>query len=422
MSTAFLIVSLSMAWAAWNLYRPVYRGPRAAVASFAAGWLVGELVPWHLLVQFLVAAAFISGGALGEPAGNLALALCVASWVAMLWHLSEADLAGPVGTGALREVFGADFAERVAPDRRALWRTGVPWRASLWPFRIRRSGVERLGNIPYRELGDRTLHLDVYRRRDRPAGAPVLLQVHGGGWTIGSKDEQGLPLMNQMAAAGWVCVAVNYRLSPKATWPAHIEDVKAAIAWVREHVADYGGDPDFIVITGGSAGGHLSSLAALTANDPIWQPGFEAADTRVQGCVPFYGVYDFTDRNGDWPNKGLAELLETHVFKTTRAAAPQAFDAASPMSRVHADRPPFFVIHGDRDTLVPVAEARAFVRGLRSVGDTPALYAEIPGAQHAFEIFPSLRTQHVLDAVERFLEVIRADYERARDAERSVAA
>ncbi len=91
-----------------------------------------------------------------------------------------------------------------------------------------------------------------------------------------------------------MCVAINYRLSPRATWPAHIVDCKRAVAWVREHIAEYGGDPGFIAVSGGSAGGHLSSLLALTPNQPEWQPGFEDMDTSVDACLPFYGVYDTT--------------------------------------------------------------------------------------------------------------------------------
>ena len=99
---------------------------------------------------------------------------------------------------------------------------------------------------------------------------------------MGEKEQQGKPLMYHMAQRGWLCVAINYRLSPKAAFPAHIIDVKKSIAWVKEHIRDYGGNPDFIAITGGSAGGHLSSLAALTPNRADWQPGFEHADTSLQ--------------------------------------------------------------------------------------------------------------------------------------------
>ena len=99
--------------------------------------------------------------------------------------------------------------------------------------------------------------------------------------------------MSHLAELGWVCVAINYRLSPRSTWPDQIIDVKRALAWTKEHIAEYGGDPDWVAITGGSAGGHLSSLAALTPNDPQFQPGFEDADTSVRAAVPFYGLYDF---------------------------------------------------------------------------------------------------------------------------------
>ena len=95
-------------------------------------------------------------------------------------------------------------------------------------------------------------------RRARGArSAPVLLQIHGGGWTIGDKRQQALPLMMHLSRRGWICVAANYRLSPRATFPEHLIDVKQALRWVRENIAEYGGDPGFVAITGGSAGGHL---------------------------------------------------------------------------------------------------------------------------------------------------------------------
>src|SRR5438093_55527 len=112
-------------------------------------------------------------------------------------------------------------------------------------------------------------------------------------WILGSKNEQGIPLMRHLASRGWVCVSANYRLSPRATFPDHLIDCKRAVQWIREHGAGYGANPDFLVVTGGSAGGHLAALVALTANDPEYQPGFESADTSVSGCVAFYGVHDF---------------------------------------------------------------------------------------------------------------------------------
>jgi acetyl esterase/lipase len=299
----------------------------------------------------------------------------------------------------------------------------VDWWQIALPFPMRHPEVERIADIEYHRPGALGLHLDVYRRRDRPAGCPTLLQIHGGGWMVGSKNEQGIPLMLHLAARGWVCVSVDYRLAPVATFPEPLVDVKRAIAWIRERGREYGANPDFLVVTGGSAGGHLCSLAALTANDPEYQPGFEEVDTSVRGCVAFYGVYDFTDRHGHYRNPGLAKLLQRWVMKQPLAHARDAFEKASPMSRVRADAPPFFVIHGDRDTLVPVAEARRFSEALRASASAPVVYAEIPGAQHAFEIFPSLRATFVVHGVERFLAWLYSAYliERGESAPARVA-
>ena len=127
---------------------------------------------------------------------------------------------------------------------------------------------------------------------------PAIMQIHGGAWIIGDKREQGWPLIGHLAANGWVCFNVNYRLSPAATWPEHLIDLKYALKWIREHADEYGIDPSFVAVTGGSAGGHLTAMMGLTANDPEYQPGFEEADTSLQAAVPVYGVYDFTNRLG----------------------------------------------------------------------------------------------------------------------------
>jgi len=263
-------------------------------------------------------------------------------------------------------------------------------------------------DISYGEHGKRN-HLDIWRRPDLdPAGrAPVLLQVPGGAWMVGSKRQQAYPLMSHLAELGWVCVAINYRLSPRSTWPDHIVDVKRALAWVKEHIGEYGGDPDWVAITGGSAGGHLSSLAALTANDPAFQPGFETADTSVRAAIPFYGLYDFNGEDSAI-HPLMAPMLGKYVFKRTRTEIADAFRVASPISYVSADAPPFFLLHGTNDSLIPVEQARAFSSRLREVSRQPVVYAELPRAQHAFDIFGSTRAAHAAVAVEQFLAEIYA--------------
>src|SRR4029453_3792106 len=133
---------------------------------------------------------------------------------------------------------------------------------------------------------------------------------------MGQKLGQAHPLMAHLAERGWVCVTINYRLSPRATWPDHIVDVKRAIAWTRATIAEHGGDPAFLAITGGPAGGPRCALAALPPHLAAYQPGFEEADPRVQAAVPFYGVYDMTDSAGT-ANRALVPLLAQRGFKTS---------------------------------------------------------------------------------------------------------
>ena len=228
-------------------------------------------------------------------------------------------------------------------------------------------------------------------------------------------QQQGIPLLNHLASCGWVGFNINYRLSPKVKYPDHLVDCKRALAWIREHADEYSVDPDFVVVTGGSAGGHLCALVALTQNDERFQPGFETADTSVQAAVPFYGVYDMLDRNGDH-NEVFGQFVERMVMGVSAEQEQELWRDYSPLDHVGPDAPPMFVVHGDRDVLVPVAGARKFVEELRAVSDAPVLYAELVGGQHAFEVFPSARAVRTVEAVERFLHHEHDKYLAARSA------
>jgi acetyl esterase/lipase len=194
-------------------------------------------------------------------------------------------------------------------------------------------------------------------------------------------------------------------------------DLKKAIAWYREHAEEHGADPNFLCVTGGSAGGHLTALVGLTANDPEYQPGFEDVDTTTLAAVPFYGVYDMTNRRGRWNKNTVDKFFGPWVIGKKFAEDPDAFRKASPMDLVRADAPPFFVIHGSHDTLVPVEDARDFAELLRAVSDAPVLYAEMHGAEHAFDVMPSFRTARVIEGVERFLHSVHQQYLRGRTTE-----
>ena len=236
----------------------------------------------------------------------------------------------------------------------------------------------------------------------------MLVHVHGSAWSYSSKDRQGRPLMLHLASRGWVCVAPNYRLSPSATFPDHLVDVKRVLAWVREHAAEYDADPALIVVAGGSAGGHLAALAGLTQNDPEYQAGFEKADTSVAAVVSLYGAYDLLDRHRVRPDRFQIEFLQKGVLKCSPEESPDAWEKASPYGRVNPDAPPFFVAHGRNDSLLFCEDAQFFVEALRAVSRQPVVYAELPGGQHAFDTFHSIRSMAVIDGVAGFLEWVRS--------------
>jgi len=398
---AVLVSALGSAFTA-NGYRPLTKHGYGSVFAFVYGVFASELPVQALGIQL---------AALAAVSRRLPARLRRFSW--LISGLSGLGLLGlrHVGRKA-NEPLTAALDAGLGPDRRTesgdLWKRPAPGGATA-----KKPGAARMlrvyrdyahdGDISYGEHGSRN-HLDIWRRPDLDRGgrAPVLLQVPGGAWMTGSKRGQAHPLMSHLAELGWVCVAINYRLSPRSTWPDHIVDVKRAIAWTKEHIAEYGGDPNWIAITGGSAGGHLSSLAALTPNDPRFQPGFEEADTRVQVAVPFYGVYDFT-RSDNAMHPLMVPMVAKNVFKLSRTEIAEPFRVASPITHVSDDAPPFFVLHGTNDSLVPVEQARSFTARLAEVSRQPVVYAELPYAQHAFDSFGSARAGHTAVAVEQFL-------------------
>lgn len=284
------------------------------------------------------------------------------------------------------------------------------------PWKTSHPDVEVIKHIPYGPGGVRQ-QLDIYRPRNIPEeGCPVVLQIHGGAWMIGDKGSQALPLMFELASRGWICVAANYRLSPSVSFPTHLQDCKSALCWIREKGADYGMNPDFVAVTGGSAGGHLSALMGLTENQPDLQPEHPDTDTSVQACIPFYGVYDFLVRYDQHPNKRIYErFLTGKVVHETLEDNPELWDLASPVAQIHEDAPPFMVCHGTHDSLAVVNEGRVFSQKLREKSKSPVIYLEMPGAEHAWETIHSLRTEHTVDGVHRFLE-----WAKAREASASI--
>lgn len=390
---SFLTRSLIRAAAGANAAAPRANSRLFTAPSFFAAWFTSELSAPLLVADALESAYAIKKGALHTNAGRAGLAAraVAAGFAVQQWRqAATASASFEQGFGDYADVDGLPEAKLVDP------------KGDFLPFLTGSKQRRRSKDVTFAEVDGVKLKLDVYEPLEpAPEGVtrPCVIYVHGGAWVIGDKREQGVPMLNHLAANGYVGFNINYRLSPKVKAPDHVIDVKRAIAWVRDHAEGYGADPDFIAISGGSAGGHLAALAALTSDDPAFQPGFEAADCSVQAAIPFYGVYDLTEREAD-----MLEFIDPLMFPSPVSKDPELHQAYSPVERVHADAPPFLIVQGSLDVLAPAVGARRFAQKLRAVSSEPVLYAELEGAQHAFEIFMSPRTRHTLDWVEKFLD------------------
>jgi acetyl esterase/lipase len=409
-SSRFLLAGTAAAANTANAIKPIAGQGPLSVPAFAFGLIPSELPLQTAIFQLATGALSARGGGTRGLRGKLGLAAYAASAAGLVAIHRTATKAGEVLEAALIDELGADYRSRIHEPFSPQPEAPVTRRQLLLPdMRVRKR--YRVGrDITYGDAGRRN-SLDVWKRADLPndAKAPVLFQVHGGAWVTGMKEGQAETLMAHLAERGWICVAPNYRLSPRATWPDHIVDVKRALAWTKATIAQHGGDPDFVVITGGSAGGHLSSLAALTPHVTDFQPGFEDDDTSVVAAVPFYGVYDFVNRHGT-SRADMEPFLESRVFKSAMRDDRARWEQASTISHVGPHAPPFFLLHGDNDSLVPVEQARTFVDELRKESKQPVVYAELPRAQHAFELLPSIRAYAAAHAVERFLAVVRSEH------------
>jgi acetyl esterase/lipase len=319
---------------------------------------------------------------------------------------AQRALTPSVLTAALDGIVAAELLAQPWPSHRE--------RAPLWKAAGRRRYVCR-SSVRY---GDHPSQLlDVWRDQSTDTlrkQAPVLVFIPGGAWVFGRRELQGHALMAHLARRGWVCLSVQYRSSPRHRWPRQMTDVKAAIAWARTNAQRFGGDPNFVAVAGCSAGGHLATLAGLTANDPQWQAELPAdADTSVDAVVSVYGLYDWHDRSTPERDRFM-EFLERVVVKRSQARHPEVFRAASPTERVHSFAPPFLAVHGSNDGIIPVREARAFVDRMQSVSESAVGYIELPGVGHGFDLVDGVRTAPVVAAIGRFLNHVHQERHHTR--------
>lgn len=347
------------------------RTPLQARLSFLGGLVVNEMPLWPALWIAGATALAAADGTLRTIPGVVGAALAVGTLIGLAVILRRGLAARPVLVRALAD---AGLTGAADATRRGPWRDLA---AGLFPFVVRSLRVVRHRDIAYGPHGRRNL-LDVFqpRRPARPDTKPhasVLVYFHGGGYASGRKDREARLLMHRAVRHGWVAVSAAYRLRPDAGMPEHIADADAAIAWVRAHADELGADPERVVLAGSSAGAHLASVVALRRPSASPDQAATAPPTRVAAVVGLYGWYG-------------------GYFGTSTTPA-------NPGDLARGDAPPFVLIHGAQDTYVPPAMAQRLAARLRSVSRAPVVHAELPGAQHGFDLLRSPRFSAVTDAV-----------------------
>ncbi|HEX2123076.1 MAG TPA: alpha/beta hydrolase fold domain-containing protein [Thermoanaerobaculia bacterium] len=244
--------------------------------------------------------------------------------------------------------------------------------------------VEFTPNVVYRVIDDRPLRLHVLRPAAGKSPRPALIFVHGGGWSEGTKERGIVPLLH-FVKLGFVGITIDYRFTETATFPAQIDDVRAAIRFVRSHARNYGVDPKRIAIWGQSAGGHLAALAGTMGD--------------VNAVIDWNGPTDFA-------HDPATNLDESAIFRLFGGRAGAMANAADPVTHVSAGDPPFLILHGDRDNTVPLADSRRLYDALKRAGVDAELKI-VEGAGH-FGVRnvtsePPERERIIVSAMETFL-------------------
>lgn len=269
------------------------------------------------------------------------------------------------------------MAHPVSDALRALIAAPHPDVAPLPPAALPAPDVRLLRGVPYGLVdGGRPLELDLWLP-DTATALPLVLFVHGGAWRRGRRDDMGLRTRHwapgpfaRIAAAGFAVACVDYRLSGEALFPAPLDDLRAALRWLTLRAAEFGVDTGRTVVWGESAGGHLASLLAL---DPA---------STAAGAVIWYAPSDLTVPRGPF-DPHSATTPEALLLGAAPATVPERARAASTVTQVRRDAPPFLLVHGEQDTMVPCAHSEALAARLRGVGARVELRT-VPGADHGW--------------------------------------
>lgn len=255
-----------------------------------------------------------------------------------------------------------------------------PVRPVLFP-----KGVKAYRDVIYQQLPGYTPQvIDIYVPATK-GPHPLVLYIHGGGWVGGHTRHSGAlanfpAVLASLAAEGFVVASLEYRLSAEAKFPAQLQDAKASLRFLGTEAAKYRIDTSRVGIWGGSAGGHLTALAALTCKDTNLDPA-AAKDLCANAAVTWYGVFNFgalaAARAG-----GVDDAAERLMDCGGRCSA-EKYAYASPVTYIDAKDPPFLLIHGTEDKVVPISQSYEAEKRLRAAG-VPVQVLYLPGVDHSF--------------------------------------
>ncbi len=269
----------------------------------------------------------------------------------------------------------------------------TPAKPAVKPFSLP-AGIRMERNISYVPGGDDAQKLDIYlpeKAADKPL--PLVVHIHGGGWRAGSK----FPCpVTAMVLDGYAVASIEYRFSQKAIFPAQIQDCQAAIRWLRAHSKEYNFDSEHLGVIGGSAGGHLSALVGTSGGKKAFTPigGNEEQSDRVQAVCDIFGPADF----GTVVQQAADDKNVRNIFHFNTASDPYSSligtklddkpktDAVSPVHYVSKDNPPFLILHGTHDALVPLAQSEQLAAALKEKGVAVWLQ-KLPGSGHGGPAF-----------------------------------
>ena len=281
---------------------------------------------------------------------------------------------------------GAAAKERVFPvEAAAVLDDRYPRQLQSWP-----DGVTSLADVTYSTIpGYRPMVVDIYMPPREAGPKPLILFIHGGGWVGGHTRHSGAladfpATLAALAAEGFVVASLEYRLAAEAPFPAQLQDARAALRFLKGNAGHYGIDPARVGVWGGSAGGHLAAFTALSCGvTSLDADGAQAPQGSecVQAAAIWYGVFDFAALAAGRPDgrDGAAALL----LRCEKGCAPGAYAKASPLTYLDPRDPPFLLIHGEDDSVVPVSQSHLAEQRMREAG-VPVEAIYIPGVNHSF--------------------------------------